>query len=173
MLKDVPRYECLQAAAALVPGMDPAICEVFFNILHTGDLVSRSEAKFLGRHGLSQARLIILVLLDGAENGSLRSSDLADHAKVSRATMTGLLDTMEKGGWIARAQDPHDRRSFRVKITAKGEALLARVKPEFMKWTQGVLSILTASERKQLVKLLHKTQSAFAGGGRNGHTLDS
>lgn len=174
MLKEVPRYECLQEAASRVPGTDSTICEVFLNILHTGDVVSRSEAEFLARHGLNQARLIVLVLLDGAENGSLRSSELADHAKVSRATITGLLDTMEKAGLISRAADPHDRRAFNVKITPKGEKLLAAVQPQLMAWTQDILSALSPHERTQLVKLLRKTQQAFAAtkpAERNGSSL--
>ncbi len=177
LLKEVPRYECLQAASSRVPGADPTICELFLNILHTGDVVSRSEGEFLARHGLNQARLIVLVLLDSAENGSFRSSELAERAKVSRATITGLLDTMEKAGLIARAPDPHDRRASNVKITAKGGVLLRKVQPLLMEWSQGILSALSSPERKQLVKLLHKTQQAFAAAqpfGRNGsHAIPS
>lgn len=164
LLKDVPRYECLQEAAARVPGADPSICEVFLSILHTGDVVSRSEADFLAEYGLNQARLIVLVLLDNAGNGSLRSSELADHAKVSRATITGLLDTMEKAGLIARAADPRDRRVWNVKITRKGEKKLREVQPRLTKWSQGILSALSPGERSQLIKLLHKTRRAFAPG---------
>jgi DNA-binding MarR family transcriptional regulator len=161
MLKDVPRYECLQEASSHVPGADPASCEVFLNILHTGDVVSRSEAEFLAKHGLNQARLIVLVLLARAESGSMRSSELAEHAKVSRATVTGLLDTMEKATLIARASDPHDRRASNVKITKKGETLLRKVQPLLTKWSQGILSALSPEERCQLVSLLKKTQQAF------------
>jgi len=161
LLKEVPRYECLQEASARVPGADASICEVFLNILHTGDVASRSEGEFLARHGLNQARLIVLVLLDNAENGSLRSSELAEHAKVSRATVTGLLDTMEKAGLIGRAPDPHDRRASNVKITARGKTLLHKVQPQLMTWSQGILSALSLTERNQLVKLLRKTQLAF------------
>lgn len=162
LLKDVPRYECLQEASSRVAGFDAGICELFLNILHTGDLASRSEAEFLARYGLNQARLIVLVLLDHAENGSLRSSELADHAKVSRATITGLLDTMEKAALIARAPDPHDRRASNVKITPKGQTLLRKVHPLLMAWSQGILSALSAHERQQLVHLLRKTQQAFS-----------
>ncbi|MGA7880149.1 MAG: MarR family transcriptional regulator [Terrimicrobiaceae bacterium] len=162
MLKEVPRYECLQAAVARVPGADPAICQVFLNILHTGDVVSRGEAAFLARHGLSQARLIVLVLLDSSENGSMRSSELAEHADVSRATITGLLDSLEKSGLIARTPDTRDRRASCVRITGKGEALLRTVQPLLFRWTESVLSALSARERGQLVALLRKTQRAFS-----------
>ena len=162
MLKEVPRYECLQAATARVPGANPAICEVFLNILHTGDVVSRSEADFLARHGLNQARLIILVLLDSSENGSMRSSELAEHAIVSRATVTGLLDTLEKAGLVARTPDTRDRRASCVTITEKGKALLHKVQPLLIRWTESILCALSAQEQGQLVTLLRKTQRAFS-----------
>ena len=162
LLKEVPRYECLQAAAARVPGTDPAICQVFLNILHTGDVVSREEASFLAPHGLNQARLIILVLLDMSENESLRSSELAEEANVSRATITGLLDTLEKAALVARTPDTRDRRASCVKITDKGKALLRKVQPQFIQWTESILSTLSARERNQLVTLLQKTQKAFS-----------
>jgi DNA-binding MarR family transcriptional regulator len=162
MLKEVPRYECLQAAVARVPGADPAICQVFLNILHTGDVVSRGEAAFLARHGLSQARLIILVLLDSSEESSMRSSELAERANVSRATITGLLDALEKSGLVVRTPDARDRRASCVKITEKGRALLRKVHPLLFRWTESILSALSARERGQLVTLLRKTQRAFS-----------
>ncbi len=160
MLKEVPRYECMQEASAQVPGADPSSCEVFLNILHTGDVVSRAEESFLSAYGLNQARLIILMLLDESE-GSLRSSELAEQANVSRATMTGLLDTLERAELVARAIDPQDRRALNVKITSKGEALLNKIRTPFFKWSSEILSALTPREKSQLVTLLRKTQEAF------------
>jgi len=162
LLKEVPRYECLQAAVSRVPGANPAICQLFLSILHTGDVVSRGEGAFLARHGLNQARLIILVLLDSSENGSMRSSELAEHASVSRATITGLLDTLEKAGFVERNPDPRDRRASCVKITSKGGALLRKVQPLLIRWTEGILSALSVREQGQLVNLLQKTQKAFS-----------
>ena len=170
MLKEVPRYECLQAATARVPGANPAICEVFLNILHTGDVVSHGEAAFLARYGLNQTRLIILVLLDSSENGSMRSSELAEHAIVSRATITGLLDTLEKDGLVARAPDARDRRASCVTITEKGKALLHNVQPLLIRWTENILSALSVREQCQLVTLLRKAQRAFSDHRNDSHS---
>lgn len=168
LLKEVPRYDCLRKASAHVPEADPSLCEVFLNVLFTGDVVSRAEAAFLAQHGLNQARLVILMLLETAENGSLRSSELADHSSVSRATITGLLDTMEKADLVTRTPDPNDRRASRVAITPHGKSLLDKVQPLLFQWTAECLSGLSTRERKQLVSLLHKTQSAFATVPHNG-----
>lgn len=162
MLKEVPRYDCLQKSAECLPGADPATCEVFLNILYTSDMASRAEATLLAEYGLNHARLVILVLLDRSDNGSMRSSELAEYASVSRATVTGLLDTMEKAALIARAPDPHDRRASSVKLTKKGENTLRKVQPQLAKWSQEVFSALTPAERQQLIRLLQKTQQSFA-----------
>ncbi len=162
MLKEVPRYECLQEAADEGSGADPRNCDLFFNILHAGDVVSRAEAAFLAGHGLNQARLVVLCLLDGAGSGSMRSSEIAEKANVTRPTMTGLLDTMERAGWLARATDPHDRRAHNVKITASGEELLKTVRPRFMRWASDLFSDLSERERGQLLVLLRKTKNAIA-----------
>ncbi len=124
--------------------------------------MSQGEAAFLARHGLNQARLIVLVLLDNTENGSMRSSELAEHASVSRATITGLLDTLERAGFVERTEDVRDRRASCVKITSRGSALLHKVQPLLIRWTEGILSALSAREQGQLVALLRKTQKAFS-----------
>ena len=45
-----------------------------------------------------------------ARYGPLSPSALARHAGLHPATMTGILDRLERGGWIARDRDPADRR---------------------------------------------------------------
>src|SRR5437763_16459397 len=43
-------------------------------------------------------------------NGHLSPSTLARRAGLHPATMTGILDRLERGGWIVRDRDPSDRR---------------------------------------------------------------
>lgn len=155
------RYECLKGATVGISGTDPSICELFLSLLHTGDLAARGEADFLARYGLNQARLIVLALLDQTEKGSMRSSELADQANVSRASMTGLLDTLEKAELATRAPDPHDRRATNVRITPKGKTLLRKVKPLQARWAQCVLDPIPRAERDELVRLLGKVQDAL------------
>lgn len=44
-------------------------------------------------------------------HGPLSPSALARRAGLHAATMTGILDRLEKGGWIVRERDPVDRRA--------------------------------------------------------------
>jgi len=164
MLRELPRYECLKEVAAMVPGMDPVTCAIYFNILWMGDVLARSGGEFLARYGLNQARLVILMLLDEAPEGSLRSSKLAEEANVSRATMTGLLDTMARADLVTRIQESGDRRATQVKITPKGHDLLKKAGPDFLCWASQKLAVLNEKEQDQLNHILSKIQQAFSPG---------
>lgn len=48
-------------------------------------------------------------------HGPLGPTALAKRAGLHPATMTGILDRLERGGWIARDRDPSDRRAVIVR----------------------------------------------------------
>jgi DNA-binding MarR family transcriptional regulator len=48
--------------------------------------------------------------------GPLSPSALARRAGLHPATMTGVLDRLERGGWIVRERDPSDRRAVVVRV---------------------------------------------------------
>ncbi|MBO0776568.1 MAG: MarR family transcriptional regulator, partial [Actinobacteria bacterium] len=47
--------------------------------------------------------------------GPLSPSDLARRAGLHPATLTGILDRLERAGWVARERDPADRRGVVVR----------------------------------------------------------
>jgi DNA-binding MarR family transcriptional regulator len=49
-------------------------------------------------------------------HGPLNPSALARRAGLHPATMTGILDRLERGGWVARERDPSDRRAVVVRV---------------------------------------------------------
>jgi DNA-binding MarR family transcriptional regulator len=48
-------------------------------------------------------------------HGPLNPSALARRAGLHPATLTGILDRLERGGWIARERDPDDRRAVVIR----------------------------------------------------------
>jgi DNA-binding MarR family transcriptional regulator len=49
-------------------------------------------------------------------HGPLNPGALARRAGLHPATMTGILDRLERGGWVARDRDPDDRRAVLVRV---------------------------------------------------------
>jgi DNA-binding MarR family transcriptional regulator len=162
MLKDLPRFECLLEAAQQFPTLDPTASEAFLHLLRTGDAVFGGKSEYLARHGLSQGRFSVLMLLDRHGNPST-PAELAEMAGVTRATMTGLVDTLVKDGLVVRSNDEEDRRAVRVKLTRKGVGLMQKILPGYFAWVSSVMDPLTQGERKQLVRLLLKIQQGIEG----------
>jgi DNA-binding MarR family transcriptional regulator len=62
-----------------------------------------------------------------ASHGPLSPTALARRAGLHPATMTGVLDRLERGGWIARERDPSDRRGVVVRARHERTAELMRL----------------------------------------------
>ena len=86
---------------------------------------------------------------------------LAEAAGVTRATMTGLIDTLEKDHLVVREPDPSDRRTIHVLLTPEGRARLDAMLPEYFQCVSDILQPLTESERMHLVRLLQKIQAGL------------
>ena len=60
-----------------------------------------------------------------SRHGPLSPSALARRAGLHPATLTGILDRLERGGWISRARDPADRRGVLLRVErTRGAELL-------------------------------------------------
>ncbi len=176
LLKDLPRYECLLEAAKEFPDLDPSAAEAFLHLLHTGDEVFGVSDRSLAAHNISHGRFGVLMLLWrsvqpraavllGAEPcvaGPRTPAELADAAGVTRATMTGLIDTLERDGHVKREPDPVDRRQMSVLLTPRGEKFLMEFLPGHFKAIAAIMAPLTEAERKTLVRLLGKVQQQAA-----------
>jgi len=60
-------------------------------------------------------------------HGPLSPSALARRAGLHPATMTGILDRLERGGWVARERDPSDRRAVVVRALRDRNGELLRL----------------------------------------------
>ena len=62
-----------------------------------------------------------------ARYGPLSPSALARRAGLHPATLTGILDRLERGGWIDRGRDPADRRGVVVQAARGRSAEILRL----------------------------------------------
>jgi MarR family transcriptional regulator, organic hydroperoxide resistance regulator len=69
----------------------------------------------------------INALANLAEGGTLNVRQLSEQTGTRASTLTGVLDRLADRGYLTRELDPSDRRSFRLPLTAAGQAVAARV----------------------------------------------
>lgn len=80
--------------------------------------------------------------------------ELSDLLVVDRSNVTGLLDRMEKAGWVRRDDNPGDRRIYRVSLTVAGKRLWERVSPLYLGTVAEVTQGLSGKRIRDCVELL-------------------
>ncbi|WP_262287368.1 MarR family winged helix-turn-helix transcriptional regulator [Micromonospora sp. MA102] len=84
-----------------------------------GHIVEQHWGRYLAEHhGLTSAGMRVLLVLLRAGDSTHR--EMAERCFVRPATLTGIVDTLERDGFVARRRDPHDRRSVQLSLTDKG-----------------------------------------------------
>ncbi len=128
-------------------------------------LIDDLEKRFKGLQitTLRQSKLTIpqyFILSLLSEKDGRPFKELANVLACTRATVTGIVDTMEKKGLVERCPNPEDRRSLLVKLTDKGAGLLGST-PGLEKTYGSCCDVLTPVEMYELSHLLKKLSDAL------------
>ena len=90
-------------------------------------VAQRQFAQSVARHDLTLPQYLVLTaLLHAATHCPMTQLATATH--LDAATMTGVVGRLERLGLVARARSLHDRRVVLVRVTPRGEAVVAAVK---------------------------------------------
>jgi len=92
--------------------------------------------------------------------GPLSPSALARRAGLHPATMTGILDRLERGGWVARDRDPSDRRAVVVRVRRERGAELFRLYSGMNTSMDQICAGYTDAELELLADFLRRTTDA-------------
>jgi DNA-binding MarR family transcriptional regulator len=157
-MSTVPRLEVLEAKAKRYPDMDPVACEAYLMLRQVGDCVRATLEQRLAAEGISHGRFMLLAVLDCYPDQPMAASELADHAGVTKQTITSLLDGLEKDGYVSRRPHLQDRRSVIVQLLPKGQRFLEQIMPGMYRRQVEMLADLTREEKRQLTRLLRKVQ---------------
>jgi DNA-binding MarR family transcriptional regulator len=144
------------------PDGDPTAAEVVATVIRAGQsLYDELDRGMQASFGVPESVLQCLAVIDGAD-GPLTPSEISERTLHSSATMTSLLDALEREGWARRAPNPDDRRSVLVEITDEGKALADRFLPGVRRVERVIIEDLTAAERSRLLATLAKILAATA-----------
>ncbi len=79
-----------------------------------------------GPRGWTDHKFMVMVVLSALDPAPSTPSQLAPYPGITRASMTDVLEDLERRGWIVRQRDHQtDRRIIWVKLTATGRDAIA------------------------------------------------
>jgi MarR family 2-MHQ and catechol resistance regulon transcriptional repressor len=132
--------------------------EVFELLDLTVKNLKRIERLAMQESGLTPSQYHVLNLL--WEGGEMPLKDLAQASSCTRATMTGLIDVLERKGFVRRVPNPEDRRSLLASLTEGGKAL-QEMTPSLRRIYSHCCVGLSPEEFQQLGQLLGKLNNSF------------
>lgn len=151
LLKELPTSKSLEKFVERYPDADIQAVSDFVSLLRACSDISLALDRLLAQHGLLQGRWWVLVLLMRQDDLTSSPSDLADKAGVSKATMTGFIDGLEREALVQRLSDPVDRRKFLIRLTDSGQKKLDEAMPDYYRKVHALMSVLGTAERDAMV----------------------
>ena len=88
--------------------------------------------------------------------GPLCQGELAGKLLRSGASMTSVVEGLEKRGLVVRQRTEEDKRFVRVALTGKGRRLIQEIFPAHAETVTRLFSVLTEEEQEQLRRLCRK-----------------
>lgn len=120
-------------------------------IVRAIDLHSRRLVQEFGLTGPQ-----IVVLRELVHNQKMHAADLARNISLSHATVTDILNRLEKRGFITRTRSHEDRRRILVSPTERAAILVAKSPPLLQEQFSKQLSNLQPWELTQILSVLQR-----------------
>ena len=143
------------------PGANAGATEAAMNIARTGDLLVRRIADLVQPFDLTPSSGLVLGILADAES-QLPPNEIAERLILSRASVTSLLDSLERRGYVRRLPHPTDRRMLLIELTDVGRRIAHEFRLVVHRHQKEWMATLSEKEQDQLVNMLHRLQAALA-----------
>ena len=116
-------------------------------------VAARLQRDLAGKHLTTSQFGVIEALL---HLGPLCQGELAGKLLRSGASMTSVVEGLEKRGLVVRQRTEEDKRFVRVALTGKGRRLIQEIFPAHAETVTRLFSVLTEEEQEQLRRLCRK-----------------
>ena len=127
--------------------------QLCFPLYACGRKIVSAYTPYLKPLGLTYTQYVVFMVL--WEKDSVTVGQLGAILHLDAGTLTPLLKTLEKEGYVKRERSKEDERVTLISITSKGNALKEKCRDIPLEMS-GKASPLTDKEKKELYRLLYK-----------------
>jgi DNA-binding MarR family transcriptional regulator len=135
--------------------------EAALSVLRTNDQLQICFARLFREHGLTPSQYNVLRILRG-EGQPLPILEVAARTITVVPGITGLIDRLERAGFVSRVRCAMDRRVIHVALTAAGSEALAALDEPLAGLHRKLMGHLTRAELNELIRLLARVREPLA-----------
>ena len=124
--------------------------EAMAALRYASRMVHLLQERWGAKHGLSEGRVGVLFRL--YRQGDCALGELADDLVMTPRNVTGLVDNLERQGFVERVPDSEDRRSVRARLTPEGRQVIESI------WKEGLdrqFELTEGMSKEDLAQLRH------------------
>jgi DNA-binding MarR family transcriptional regulator len=141
------------------PGCKAGAAEALANLVRaSNEALGEIDRRRRTFADLSASGFQALAVLEGATE-PLTGTDIASHLLVTTASITSLLDTLARNGYIERRPHPTDRRKTLIAITDSGRELVDAVLPTVHTAATELLGDLPPAELEAFIAVCTQLRS--------------
>ena len=143
------------------PSGDATATECAQSLMLAASRFTDADNRGLRRHGLSIAARVLLATIEGAGT-PLAANVLAERLLVTGASITSLVDTLERKGFVRRVRPETDRRMVLVELTDAAQPVIDEFLAEVTALHAAEFAIFSLQERAQFAGLLGRLAAHIA-----------
>ena len=152
----MPTRDELERHRKLIPEIDPSAVIAMLRIMRTGQQIQHAVLDVLQQeYGMSEGKFCAMVVMHQYKEG-ISPSALAGRVGVTRATISNMLQRLERDGIVLLRAADGDGRCKMAQLTDKGRALMQEVLPPHYLRVSQLMSRLAESEQREIIYLLQK-----------------
>ncbi|WP_020395130.1 MarR family winged helix-turn-helix transcriptional regulator [Thiolinea disciformis] len=132
---------------------------LFFRFFQAANTLHTKGTQALEGLGVTTQQWSVLGALSRPQaKQGMSVGDLSKYLLVSRQNLTGVLDRLERDGFVERATDEADRRARKVRLTVAGEALWLKLADPIRAFYNGALQGMSFDDRIEFIHYINRLQ---------------
>ena len=152
----LPPAELRRAHRRLLPPGQALALDVLFGLRAGVQEMDNLLSLWLSQEGLTPGRFQVLAVLWAAEE-PVPQREVVNLLRVTRATVSGLVETLCREGHVNAVPDTEDARQVLVSLTVAGRVTVERIVRETAERLRHAFTALSDAELHTLVDLLQRT----------------
>ena len=117
--------------------------------------------KSFAESGIGVTPIQVMLLFFLQQNNVLSLTQISQGLMLENPTVTGLIDRLEKSGYVKRSDHPNDRRVYLVHLTEKGNKVAKKALPVVKKLNEQIKEGYSKEEIGNFTKVLFGAFNKF------------
>jgi DNA-binding MarR family transcriptional regulator len=138
---------------------NPVVFPLLRDLVRCYQAFERQASHHIRGLGLTRPQFDIIATLGNQPGMTFR--DLGEKTLITKGTLTGIVDRLERRGLVERIAHAADGRCTLVRITQGGQQLFERIFTPHIAFLERAFRVLDAGERKALSAQLNRLHDAL------------